>query len=98
MTTTWDEPKRRANLAKHGLDFADFDSCFDATSALIRPTRASSTGRARYKLIGDWNGQQVVAVIVSPLGSEALSLVSLRGASPKEGAQYARHIAEAGSS
>lgn len=96
MPTTWDEPKRRANLAKHGLDFADFDACFDGSSALIRPTRASRTGRARYMLIGDWNGERVVAVVVSPLGSEALSLVSLRTASPKEGAAYARHIAEAG--
>lgn len=95
MTTTWDEPKRLANLAKHGLDFADFDTCFDGTSALIRPTRASRTGRARYLLIGDWNGERVVAVVVSPLGSEALSLVSLRTASPKEGAAYERHLTEA---
>lgn len=90
----WDEPKRQANLAKHGLDFADFDACFDGDTALIRPTRPSRTGRARYLLIGDWNGERVAAVIVSPLGTEVLSLVSLRTATPKERTAYVRHLAE----
>ena len=95
MTTTWDERKRRSNLAKHGLDFADFDACFDGETALIRPTRPSRTGRARHLVIGDWMGERVVAVVVSPLGSEALSLVSLRPADPKERAAYERHLTEA---
>lgn len=95
MTTIWDEPKREANLAKHGLDFADFDTHFDGETALIRPTRPSQNGRERYMVIGDWNGERVVAVIVSPLGTEAISLVSLRNASPVERAAYDRHLAEA---
>lgn len=95
MKTVWGEPKRRANIAKHGYDFADFDACFDGETAMILPTRPSRTGRRRFILVGDWNGERVVAVVVSPLGTEALSLVSLRTASPKEGAAYARHIAEA---
>lgn len=95
MPTTWDEPKRLANLAKHGLDFADFDACFDGETALARETRASRTGRRRYVLIGDWNGTHVVAVVVSPLGTEALSLVSLRHADPEERESYARHLAQA---
>ncbi|MCJ2137802.1 BrnT family toxin [Methylobacterium sp. J-026] len=95
MPTTWDEPKRLANLAKHGLDFADFDSCFDGETALIHPARASRTGRARDRLIGDGNGERVVAVIVSPLGTEVLSLVSLRIADPDEREAYARYRTEA---
>lgn len=98
MTATWDEPKRLANLAKHGLDFADFDSCFNGETAFIRPTHPSRTGRARYKLIGDWNGERIVAVVVSPLGRRVLSLVSLRPASPKERTAYERHIAGSGAS
>lgn len=94
MPPTWDEPKRLANLAKHGFEFADFETCFDGESALIRPAYASRTGRARYLLIGDWNGTGVAAVVVSPLGSEALSLISLRAASPKEAAAYARYVTE----
>ncbi|MGE8131227.1 BrnT family toxin [Methylobacterium sp. NPDC080182] len=95
MTTTWDEAKRLANLAKHGLDFADFDASFDGDTALILPTRPSQNGRWRYKLIGDWNGERVVAVIVSPLGTEALSLVSLRHADPEERESYEQHLAQA---
>lgn len=95
MPTTWDETKRRVNLDKHGLDFADFDTCFDGETALYLPATPSSTGRTRYRVIGDWDGTRVVAVIVSPLGSEVLSLVSLRIASPKERAAYARHREQA---
>lgn len=29
MRFTWDEAKRKANLAKHGLDFADASRVFD---------------------------------------------------------------------
>ena len=93
MTTIWDEAKRTANLAKHGYDFADFDTHFDGETALIRPTRPSRNGRDRYLLIGDWNGERVVAIVVSPLGTGALSLVSLRTASPPERAAYDRHRA-----
>lgn len=95
MQIVWDEPKRRANIAKHGYDFADFDTCFDATDALFRPARPSRTGRSRILVIGAWEDRRVVAVVVSPLGSEALSLVSLRTASPKERDAYDRHRAEA---
>lgn len=95
MTATWDEPKRQANLLKHGFDFADFDDCFDAGTALFRPTKPSRTGRERLMLIGEWDGQVVVTVIISPLGSEAIDLVSIRHASDKERAAYEQHHARA---
>ncbi|MCC0804912.1 hypothetical protein FPV16_01525 [Methylobacterium sp. W2] len=91
MTATWDEHKRKANLLKHGLDFADFDASFDAERAMILPTRPSRTGRVRHMLIGEWNGVLVVAVIVSPLGTEALDIVSIRPASAKERKTYDDH-------
>jgi uncharacterized DUF497 family protein len=28
MKIVWDEPKRLANLARHGMDFADLDETF----------------------------------------------------------------------
>jgi uncharacterized DUF497 family protein len=88
MRITWDEPKRIANLAKHGLDFADFESAFDGDTARVVRARPSRTGRGRLILIGRWNGVLVVVAIVSPLGSEATSLVSLRHASSKERDAY----------
>ena len=79
-----DDPKRLSNLRKHGLDMADFEEGFDFDGAKQFPTYPSRTGRFRFGLIGWFNGVVVVAAIVSPLGSEALSLVSLRTASQQE--------------
>ena len=91
MAIVWDEPKRETNFARHGFDFADFDACFDGETALYLPAKPSRTGRTRYLVIGEWNGVTVVAAIVSLLGSQALSIVSLRTASPKERQAYERY-------
>ena len=37
MKIVWDEPKRLANLAKHGLDFADLSETF-FDNALVLPS------------------------------------------------------------
>ena len=84
MLIVYDEPKRLTNLDKHGLDMADFAEGFDFDTARQFPAYPSRTGRERLGLIGWFNGNVVVAAIVSPLGSEALSLVSLRVASRQE--------------
>lgn len=78
MRITWDEPKRLANLAKHGLDFADLDLEFFAGS-LVTPSRDG-----RFVAIGRSKGRIVVAVVFRPLGSQALSVISMRPASRKE--------------
>ena len=88
MLFTDDEPKRQANLAKHGFDFAEFEEAFDFDRFVSRPTNPSRTGRSRFKLIGSWYGETVVVVIVSPLGTEAASLVSIRRAAANERAIY----------
>ena len=84
----WDELKRLANLAKHGLDFASFEEGFDLDGCVVRQTDPSRPGRSRLKLIGDFNGEIIAAAIVSPLGSEALSIVSLRPANASERRLY----------
>lgn len=78
MNIVWDEPKRRRNIAKHGLDFADLSLDF-----FLR-ARVGPAKEGRFKALGEFNGQVVVAVIFRPLGSEALSVVSMRLASRKE--------------
>jgi uncharacterized DUF497 family protein len=75
---TWDETKRRSNLAKHGLDFADLDYEFFAT-ALVAPSRDR-----RLIAIGAFRGELIVAVVFQLRGSEALSIISMRPASRKE--------------
>lgn len=78
MRIVWDEPKRRSNLEKHGLDFADLDLVFFVDALLV------STRLERLQAIGRLNGSLVVSVVYRALGREALSVISLRPASEKE--------------
>ena len=84
MKIVWDEPKRQANLVKHGLDFEDLIDGFDFAIAFSFEVPPSRTGRRRRMFVGEFAGELVVAVIASPLGSEALSVVSFRPASRDE--------------
>jgi uncharacterized protein len=81
-----DEPKRRRNVERHGFDFADV-ARFDWQEAIVKPSRASATGRARFAATG-FLGSDLVAVVFSPLGSEAISIVSCRRASRNERRAY----------
>jgi uncharacterized protein len=76
MKIVWDEPKRLANLAKHGIDFADIGEEF-FVSAIVRQAK-----RGRQAAIGRLDG--VVAVIFAMLGTEGLSIISARPANRKE--------------
>ncbi|MFG1297395.1 BrnT family toxin [Xanthobacter variabilis] len=77
MKILWDEPKRLANLAKHGLDFADLDMEFFA-SALVLPA-----AQGRFKAIGR-RADGTLVVIFAVLGVEAVSVISMRRASLAE--------------
>lgn len=92
MKIGFDKPKRQRNREKHGFDFADFERCFDRDTALVPPARPGRTRRTRDLLIGLWNGDVVALAVVSPLGSEALSLVGLRRADEQEREAYDRHV------
>ena len=81
MRIVYDGPKRLKNIETHGLDFADLDLDFFVT-ALISPAKL-----ARFKAIGPFR-DDVIAVIFSTLGSEALSIISMRRASRKERKVY----------
>jgi uncharacterized protein len=77
MKIVWDEIKRRANISKHGMDFADLEIDF-FYAATILPAQGK-----RFMAIGDIEGI-AVTVVFSRLGSEAVSIVSMRPASEKE--------------
>jgi uncharacterized DUF497 family protein len=87
MIVTWDDAKRLTNLKTHGLDFADARDRFDFDDAVITPTYPGQDGRARFKAIGPLD-ERLVALVFSPLGSEAVSLISLRPASKSERKNY----------
>ncbi len=81
MKIVWDEPKRLANLDKHGLDFADV-IFFDWHNAIIDSKR-SEHRPPRLKAIGRF-ADGIAVVIYALLGTEAISIVSFRPASAKE--------------
>jgi uncharacterized protein len=75
---TWDESKRQANVAKHGLDFADLSEAFFEMAIIYR----SRDGR--FIAVGRCGKASAVTVIFRPLGHQALSIISMRPASRKE--------------
>jgi uncharacterized protein len=84
MQIVWDEPKRLANLDKHGLDFADLNETF-FYSALVLPSH-----RNRWLGIGK-NIRGVIVVVFVALGKEAVSVISMRPASKNERKLYAKY-------
>ena len=78
----WDEPKRLANLDKHGLDFADLNETF-FENAPVLPAH-----NRRWAGIGK-NIRGVIVVVFVKLGVEAVSVISMRPASRNERKLYA---------
>ena len=83
MNIVWDEIKRQANIDKHRLDFADLDREF-FEQALIFPAKLG-----RRQAIGELEPGMIV-VIFTMLGSEGLSVISMRPANRKEKDLYER--------
>lgn len=81
MRIVVDEPKRRANLLKHGMDFDDA-AVFDWPGSLIVAARDG-----RSKAIGMLR-ERPVTIVFRRLGTEGLSIVSMRPSSRKERRQY----------
>jgi uncharacterized protein len=81
MKIIWDEPKRIANLDKHGMDFADLDEKFFHNALVL------NTYGQRYRAIGV-NIRGVVSVIFAVYGMEAVSVISMRPANRKERELY----------
>ncbi|TIV64418.1 MAG: hypothetical protein E5V86_15485 [Mesorhizobium sp.] len=77
MKIVWDEPKRLANIDKHSLDFAALDEEFFLGSTI----RAAKAGR--FRAIGRIAGG-IVAVVFARLGTEGISIVSMRPANQTE--------------
>ena len=82
MKIVWDEPKRLADLAKHGLDFADLNEAF-FDNALVLPSH-----NGLWACIGK-NIRGVIVVVFVSLGKEAISVISMRPASRSERKLYA---------
>jgi uncharacterized DUF497 family protein len=81
MKVVWDEPKRVANLRKHGMDLADAEA-FDWNAARIDPVE-----HGRFQAIG-WSNGRIISIVFAKRGTEGFSVISMRPASAKERRSY----------
>lgn len=85
---TWDEVKRRGNLEKHGLDFADaylvYDNPEKVTFSLTRNGERRNIDIALVKVVDR------VLLLVYTLRGEDVRIISFRVASREERAHYER--------
>jgi uncharacterized DUF497 family protein len=81
----WDETKRWANVAKHGIDFIDAIRAFDGRM-LTKLDQRRDYGEIRFRGIGMMDGRIVLAVWTERDG--AIRLISVWRANAKERAQY----------
>ena len=77
MKIVYDENKRLSNIRKHGFDFADVTLDFFEFSTIV-PVKSG-----RFMAIGAI-GNGILAVVFVILGTEGLSIISMRRASKKE--------------
>ena len=85
---TWDEGKRRQNIAKHGVDLADAER-FEFNYAIFEEDR-DSTAERTFRAIGPI-GDRLYYLVCTYKGDETHA-ISLREAEPKERRRYVRAI------
>jgi hypothetical protein len=81
MNYEWDENKRVANIAKHGVDFTDAE-LFDWASAVESQDDRAQYGEERFVAIGII-GKRLHILIYTKRG-QAIRLISLRRANKRE--------------
>lgn len=80
MEFEYDEIKSRANLAKHGIDFADVQALWDDPWRVEVPARTESEPRSL--VIGEMNGKMWSAVVTERDGR--IRIISARRSRPQE--------------
>lgn len=82
----WDEAKRKRNLAKHGLDFADAWWVLESHYRLDVPV--VRTGELRTQSLSYVLDRLAVLLLVHVPGKDAMRIVSFRCASELESENY----------
>ena len=86
----WDEAKNRANLQKHGLDFADAEEMFRG-GLFYEPDTREDYGEKRWTGLGMIRGR-IAHVVFVERGAETIRVISLRKASRRECKEYEKAI------
>jgi uncharacterized DUF497 family protein len=81
MNIVWDDRKRRANLKKHGLDFADAWKVFEGPVVLFEDNREAY---GEQRLIGVGLLHTLVVVIAHTENDGTIRVISMREADRDE--------------
>jgi uncharacterized DUF497 family protein len=84
MLFAWDERKRLSNLEKHGLDFFDVSTVFEAPHIIV--PSAHEGDEERFLAIGVFEGRFVTVVYTTR--SKAMRIISFRRARHEERQKY----------
>ncbi len=84
----FDEAKRRANLAKHGIDLAKLSDFFDG-NLLTREDARESYEELRFQSIG-WHEAELLFVVWTPGDDEWPHIISARKAEKHEREAWTR--------
>ena len=87
--TTWDEAKRRENLAKHGMDLADAAE-FDFETAVIEEDR-DVRHETRFRAIG-WIRKRLCFLVFVSREDGGTHAISLPAAARKERRRYGKEV------
>lgn len=87
---TWDEPKRRTNLRKHGIDLAALEPCFDWPMVTVEDAN-DEYGELRLQSLAMFNGR-VVFLVWTPRGDDTAHVISCRYGDRYETNEYFQAI------
>jgi len=87
---TWDEPKRRRNLNKHGFDFVDAEQVFERVTYTYEDDRLAYAEQ-RFVTLGVL--REIVVSIVHSEEGEHIHIISMRKATGRERKIYFESIA-----
>ena len=88
---TWDEPKRRANLRKHGFDFRDAEQVFEGVTYTYEDDRLAY-GEERFVTLGLL--RDMVVSIVHTEQNDHIHVISMRKATRREREIYFESLSD----
>ena len=88
VTFEWDEQKRRLNLQKHRVEFADAVTVFEDPNAITLPDADAEEDRF-VTLASDLFGR--VLVVAYTWRDDSIRVISARKATARERKQYGEH-------
>jgi len=80
---SWDPVKARANLAKHGVEFAEAAGVFRDTLSITLLDAAHSDREERFITIGMSPKNRLLVVVHTDIG-DVIRIISARQATPRE--------------